>query len=234
MPHLPTNYRYEATTIEGFVQQLAVQYVARGYWFYVSGIVPEGKDSRAVAEKLIAKYRIGVSKFVRARRKLGGAANLQLLLHGQIFLILATHGEHPFFEEEKNRIRDCREAPIRFASYSIGFRGGHVQVRIERETEKELKAYFKERALWSEEKLSRLFSQLPFEPYAPVRRQFLVMLNQVNRIRKAAGLEKIETSCLRLSRKPCRPFEKIPLQPHLSTVVGEATIGRSIGTYRKV
>jgi hypothetical protein len=75
-------YRYEATTIEGFVQQLAVQYVARGYWFYVSGIVPEGKDSRAVAEKLIAKYNIGVSKFVRARRKLNGAANLQLILYG--------------------------------------------------------------------------------------------------------------------------------------------------------
>ena len=171
-------YRYEATTIEGFVQQLAVQYVARGYWFYVSGIVPEGKDSSAVAEKLIAKYNIGVSKFVRARRKLTGAANLQLILHGRIFLLLATHGEHSFFEEERTRIRDCREAPIKFASYSIGFQGGHVQVRIERETEKELKAFFKERALWSEETLARLFSQLPFEPYAPVRRQFLVMLTK--------------------------------------------------------
>jgi hypothetical protein len=229
-----TPYRYEATTIEGFVQQLAVQYVARGYWFYVSGIVPEGKDSRAVAEKLIAKYNIGVSKFVRARRKLNGSANLQLILYGRIFLLLATHGEHPFFEAERTRIRDCREAPIKFASYSIGFRGGHAQVRIERETEKELKAFFKTRALWSEETLARLFSQLPFEPYAPVRRQFLVMLNQVNRIRKTAGLDRIETSCLRLSRKPCRPFELESSTFHLSTVVGEATIGRSIGTYRKV
>ena len=56
------SYRYEAQSIEGFVQQLAVQYVARGYWFYVSGIVPEGKDSRAVAEKLIAKYNIGFTR----------------------------------------------------------------------------------------------------------------------------------------------------------------------------
>ena len=38
-------YRFEATTIEGFVQQVAVQYVARGYWFYVSGIVPEAKKA---------------------------------------------------------------------------------------------------------------------------------------------------------------------------------------------
>ena len=45
-----TPYRFEASTIEGFVQQVVVQYVACGYWFYVSGIVPEGKDPQAVAE----------------------------------------------------------------------------------------------------------------------------------------------------------------------------------------
>src|SRR5258708_29687412 len=81
-------YRYEAQTIEGCLQQVAVHYVARGYYFYVSGIVPEGKDPRAIAEKLIGKYGIAVSKFVRARRKLAGQANLQLILHGRIFLLL--------------------------------------------------------------------------------------------------------------------------------------------------
>lgn len=52
------------------------QYVALGYWFYVSGIVPEAKDWKAVAEKLIAKYGISVSKFVSARRKLSGHARM--------------------------------------------------------------------------------------------------------------------------------------------------------------
>lgn len=207
-------YRYEAQSIEGFVQQLAVHYVARGYWFYVSGIVPEGKDPRAVAEKLIAKYGIAVSKFVRARRKLSGQANLQVILHGRIFVLLATHGEHPFFDEERTRVRDCREAPIKFASYAISYRGGHAQVRIDRETERDLKAYFHERALWSADKLRKLFSSLPFEPYAPVRRQLLVMLNQVNRLRREANLEKLPATCLRLRRKPCRPFG-IVLQPRL-------------------
>ena len=37
-------YRYEATTVEGFVQQLAVCYFRNRYWFYVLGEVPEGKD----------------------------------------------------------------------------------------------------------------------------------------------------------------------------------------------
>jgi hypothetical protein len=164
------------------------------------------KDPRAVAEKLIGKYRIGVSKFVRARRKVAGQANLQLILHGRIFLLLATQGEHPFFEEERTRIRDCRETPIKFASYAISFRGGHAHVRIDRETERDLKAFFRERALSSLERLEREFGRLPFAPYAPVRRQILVMFNQVNRLRRTAGFETLSVSCLRLRRKPCKPF----------------------------
>ena len=118
------------------------------------------KDPRAVCDKLITRYESGVLKFVRARRKLAGNANLQLILFRRIFLLLATHGDHPFFEAEKTGIRDCRKAPIKFASYSIGFRVGHVHVRIERE----LKAHFKVRALGSRDTLTGLFSQIPFEP----------------------------------------------------------------------
>ena len=69
-------YRCEAITIEGFVQQLAVSYVANGYWFYVSGVVPPGKDPAAIDAKLIAKYGIGMSRSSRARRKAVGIANL--------------------------------------------------------------------------------------------------------------------------------------------------------------
>src|ERR1035438_7243811 len=58
----------------------------------------------------------------------------------------------------------------------------------------------------SGERLAKLFSSLPFEPYAPVRRQLLVMLNQVNRARRVANLEPLPTSCLRLRRKPRRPL----------------------------
>jgi len=52
-------YRCVATSVAGFVQQLAVAYVAHGYWFYVTGRVPEGKDPADVDRKLIARYEIG-------------------------------------------------------------------------------------------------------------------------------------------------------------------------------
>ena len=140
-------YHFEAQTIEGFVQQLAVSYVAHGYWFYVTGVIPEGKDPRQVDEKLLAKYGIEMSKFTRARRKAAGRANLQYLRCGRFFTLIATHGEHGFFSKvdeggEGESIRDCRETPIKFASYAVSYRGGHAHVRIERETFAELKAYF--------------------------------------------------------------------------------------------
>ncbi len=102
-------YRCEATSVEGFVQQLAVSYLAHGYWFYVVGQVPEGKDSRKVAEKLVARYQIDLSKWARARRKRVGLASLQYLRFGRFFVLLATHGTHAFFEEEAPSIRDARQ-----------------------------------------------------------------------------------------------------------------------------
>jgi hypothetical protein len=65
-------YRCEATSVEGFVQQVAVQYLRHGYWFYVAGSVPASKDAGAVDRKLIARYGIAVSSKERTRRKRPG------------------------------------------------------------------------------------------------------------------------------------------------------------------
>src|SRR5436853_5780137 len=99
-------YRTEAKTLEGFVQQLAADYLPHGYWFYVRGHVPEGKDSRRVDENLVQKYGIAISRQQRARRKPAGRATLHYLRYGQFWVLLATKGEHRFFDEEAANIRD--------------------------------------------------------------------------------------------------------------------------------
>src|SRR5262245_19846691 len=133
-------YRCEATSAEGFVQQLAVSYLGSGYWFYVAGEIPAGKDPRRVDEKLVTRYEIDLSKWARARRKRAGLANLQYLRFGRFFVLLATHGAHRFFEEEAASVRDARRTPIRFRGYSVSHRGGHPHVRIEQGEYKRLKA----------------------------------------------------------------------------------------------
>ena len=212
-------YRAVATSVDGLVQQLACSYLRHGYWFYVVGQVPEGKDPSEIDEKLIRKYGIDVSESTRARRKKAGLSNLQYIRYGRTFIILATKGKHRFFTEEAKLIRDIRQVPFRFAGYSLGYkRGGrtkdglpdekwHSHVAMERKQYLELKAWFAEQASHQSAKsLAIAFYQLPVVPYAPVRRQLLMMLREVNRVRKKTGKSPLPTEVLPLRRKVVRPF----------------------------
>src|SRR5262249_30215594 len=62
-PGQEMRYHCEATSIPGFVQQLAVCYLRHGYYFYVSGCIPAGKDPCDVDRKLIERYGIDLSKW---------------------------------------------------------------------------------------------------------------------------------------------------------------------------
>ncbi len=215
-------YRAVATSVEGFVQQIACCYLRHGYFYYVIGRVPPGKDPRAIDEKLLTKYRINVSESTRARRKRAGQSNLQYIRHESTFVILATKGVHAFFEEEANLIRDIRRVPLRYAGYSISYKPGgrtkdgrqdekwHAHVEMDRNQFLELRAWFAERALReSPDRLALAFYQLPVAPYAPVRRQLLLLLREVNRVRKVAGKRPLPTEILPLRRRVVRPFSTI-------------------------
>lgn len=206
-------YQYLATSVAGFVQQLAVGYIAHGYYFYVSGWIPEQKDPVATDEKIIAQYDLDVSRWTRCRRRKKGVASVQYLRYDRFFVIVATHGEHRFFTSEGCALRDVRMNPIHFMGYSIGCRQGrgggpyHASVRIERTTCQELKRRFEAVALdWSVDQLAQYLERLPYEPYAPIRDQLRGILRAVNRRRKAAGLELVPSNAVWLRRHPVKPF----------------------------
>ena len=202
-------YRCRATSLEGFIQQLAVSYVARGYWFYVKGWIPYSKAPEAIDGKLIDRYDIGVSKWERARRKRAGLANVHYLRLGRTFVLIASLGQHRFFGDEAAVIRDIRRVPFKHGGYSVSYRNGHASVRIDQETYKRMKAYLVELALRRPaDALVAELGMLPFEPYAPVRRQLLNLHRAVNRARKTAGLSEVPVECLRLRRRLVRPFER--------------------------
>ena len=213
-------YRCETTSVEGFVQLLACNYLPHGYWFYVPGHVPVHKEPADVDAKLIAKYDIAVSRTTRARRKQLGWANVQYLRHGRTFVLLSTHGKHRFFEEEAASIRDIRRVPLKFAGYSISYRQSgwnqkgeanrtwHSHVQIDRHLYRALEAYVLQKGTRrSAERIALEFYGLPFEPYAPVRRQMIKLLDKVNRARRRAGQRSIPYRVLPLRRRMVRPFE---------------------------
>ncbi len=221
-------YRWVASSPEGLVQQLAVSYLRHGYYWYVTGRIKPEKDPCEVDRKLLEKYAIEVSERERARRKRLGLANMQYLRYSRWFILLVTDGNHHFKQPsreggEKEQIRDCRRAPIRFEGYSISYRRGgytppgsgqpkwHAHVQIDIETYRQLKAYFLERACHrSVENLAGDFARVPFARYAPVRRQLLNILRAVNDSRARTGYDPAPHAVLRLRRKIVQPFAAEP------------------------
>lgn len=219
------DYRWETTSMTGFVQQLACNYLPHGYWFYVSGRVPEGKSVAATDQKLLEKYQVAMNRGQRARRKKAGHANLHYLRFERDWLIVATHGTHPFFLEEGAAVKDVRKHPIHFAGYSLTVRRGEflkkelgetapqadgkyrVRVQIAREQLRMLKPYLFDLATKrSAEWLAKGLWNLPFEPYAPVRKQMLALLRVINSRRQAKGESKIAANLLRTKRTIVKPF----------------------------
>lgn len=207
-------YRHIVESEAAFIRQLAVSYVGGGFWFYVTGAIPEGKDPVKTDEKLLRRYQIGISKWARARRKKAGLGNVHYLRHGRLFVLLASHGAHRFFLDED--FRDCRRAPIKAFGYAVSYRKGvdgkgHASVRISREEYLRAKSHFESIACHrSAEALCRELGALRFEPFAPVRRQLLNILRAVNRARGARGFEPIPHTALRLRPTPQRIFVEEP------------------------
>lgn len=233
-------YRYEATSVTGFVQMLVSNYLSHGYWFYVTGRVPEGKEAQSIDRKILVKYGIELSPQQRSRRKTKGDANLHYLRFEKLFVILATHGKHQFFETEANSVRDIRRAPLQFHGYSISVkRGGflkkeddgeegatkdnrhRVHVQIGKESYRLLEAELLDLATHrTAEKLKWMFWNQPFEPYAPIRRQLLTLLKSVNLKRASLGYERLGYDAIRYRREIVRPFEREV--PKLNTSANEA------------
>jgi len=208
------NYQYLAASPNAFVQQLAVAYVSHGYRYYVTGIVPDNKNAVLVDKKLIEKYDVAISKWARARRKQRGLANVHYLRHYQFFVLIATKGAHYFFDQEGPVLKDIRHEPVKYAGYCVSYKLGvdrkrHSSVRINPVQYKQLKSYFTEIATRrSVEQISKELGQLPFEPYAPVRRQMLNIHRAINRNRKKAGLVPVPITVLRLRRHVVKAFDE--------------------------
>jgi hypothetical protein len=198
-------YPCEATTVSGFLAQL-VRYVAAGHYFYITGVIPRRKEPSRVDGKLIALYDIAQPKWRRARRHRAGTAGVHYLRYKRFFVLIATRGEHRFFLDHADQVRDIRRTALKFRGYSIRHTFSQnlgrwkVFVRLDRETYRDLRAYLVQVCVRPEchdgQQMEAEFEGLPVVPYQPVRRQLLAILKVVNRKRRQAGLSKLAPTCI--------------------------------------
>lgn len=228
-------YRHEAVSTTGFVQQL-VNYITKGYYWYVTGVIPDGKPVADIDSKLLSQYDIAIPQWTRSRRKKNGQANVQYLRFERFFILIATAGYHEFKIREEDAIKDIRQVGVKFHGYDISFRQGnrqrmtpeerarkkelgrgvevakpdlkwHARVQIEDQAYRDLMAHMLELSTKrTAEQLSRALWNAPFEPYARVRQQLFAVMWAVNRKRKTQGLEKLKSSCIRTRRNVVKPF----------------------------
>lgn len=221
-------YRYLATSRTGFIQQVVSCYLRHGYYFFVQGRVAEGKDAEVLDRKLLVRYGIAKNKKQRYRRKQQGLANVQYIRFERDWLMLATRGKHDWFHQEWANIRDCRRQAIRVLDYSLSVVQGEyvsnrlkaipngpperdakqrVRVQISQAAYRELQASLLENARRRRtEWFARHLWNIAYEPYAPIRRQLLELIRQVNKTRSAAGLPRISPKVIRYQQRKVKPF----------------------------
>lgn len=239
---MSTIYKYEVASLTGFLQRVATHLLPKGYYFFVQGVLSEGKDPYALDAKLLAKYDVAKSEGARRWRKQQGLGNVQYVRFGPSWILLATHGDHPIRAGEGNNLKDVRRAPIRIGDYALYVKRGNflkrcstdedakpdgrwrVRVLIARESYRELCAYFLSIACHRRaDALAEELHALPYEPYAPVRKQLLKLLRLINAKRQAAGYSKIPPTCLRFKRLIVHAFQP-PSHKPLSSLENLPTI----------
>jgi hypothetical protein len=212
-------YHYLAASPAGFLQQLAC-YLRHGYYLYYRGHLRAGKDPLPVDGRILSRYPDILLTPKQKERRKEGAAKTQYLRHGQDFLILSTEGQSFFRSEEAKAIKDARRVPVLFAGHAISVRAGHVHVQIDRNLLKGLAALYAALAIReTKAALEARLRSLPFEPFAPVRKQCAELLRSINKRRRQADLPLVCPSCLPAGRRVCPAFG--PLSPG----AGSETIG---------
>ncbi|MEQ8212178.1 MAG: hypothetical protein RH917_20430 [Lacipirellulaceae bacterium] len=219
-----SHYRCVATSIEGFLFQLAVSYVTNGkYYFYVQGSVPSWRTPAEHDSRMLSQYDVAISKFARCRRRkrIGNSgrhlANCQYLRFSNFWILLCQEGENAFFERncrrdadgaiEEQWFCDVRKSAIQFNEYSVGFFNDKLTVRLTSKAMAGLRSYYLGLALKPLPYLREELATFPYEAYGGVLKQRYSILRSMNLKRGAAGLPAIPTSFIKKRRKPVKPFE---------------------------
>ena len=204
-------YRCEAKSIDAFLAHV-VRLVGTGHYFYFAGTLKPGKDPRKLDRKLIAEWDLDKPSWKREARRRGAAPNIHYLRFGRHYLLVATHGKgtngepHRFFVEYESTLQDIRRNALRFCGYSIRYPVSkdtgrrRAFVRLDKDAYARARAELIAAAIRAQyrdpELIEALVSGLPYQWYRPVRQQLRVILNEVNRVRRHAGLSPVRLSCV--------------------------------------
>jgi hypothetical protein len=179
------NISYLVKSKHHLAQYVACNSLPKGYYFYTTAWIPDGKDPLLIDAKLILKYGTWRDKAKAYRLRKAGHATVKYVRLGRLCLLLATRGESPFFQCEA--WKDARTEPIKFGGYSIGVTPtGKVSVRLHREAQKRFQKFL---LIWGHKRPREWWEKwiwrFPFLPFAGVRDNLFALIRFLNANRKS-------------------------------------------------
>ncbi len=212
------NYRYLAKSRAAFIVQV-VNYISKGYYFYLVCKIPEKKDPERIDEKMLKRYGVQRRRWQRTRRNLRDAAAVHYLRFDRTFVLMVTKGRHDqFYSDHGSAKRDVRRQALYVFGYCIRRRfceherRDRVAVRLDRATYDKLKSHLVAVATWGShrprERMEREFANITYQPYGPVLEQVNVIFREVNRARRRRGFELIRPECIRKKRYLTKVFDE--------------------------
>jgi hypothetical protein len=181
--------RYVVHSLGQFLFKVSVSYLRAGYVHYAIGVIPEHKDPEVVDRKLLAKYGITSCRMTRLRQRRQGQSSVMYLRLQRRFIILATDGQHLFFDEEQHH--DCRQRPILFSGYSLGIKGGKPWVAIAPQRWIAICREAERMTLHNEIKITDYLHNISPLTFQGINEQRLKLVRAINRKRRAARLPAI-------------------------------------------
>ena len=175
--------------------------------------VPDGKDPKVVAEKLLDRYDI---RKKRAGSENGGISKKRprsiLLQYREFIVIMLTKGQHKaFYADHQSQVADIRRTALKLFGYSIRYSFSEIErrqkvfIRLDKETNRKVKAHMLTIGVWNAYRdktvLEREFRRLPYQPYEPVFAQLCCIAKQVNRARRRRGFDAIDLACITYKRR---------------------------------
>jgi len=206
-----------APNIDVFLSQVQ-RLVGWGYFFFCTFELAKDKDPEQLDAKLIELWNLDKPYWKREKRRRGRAPSIWYLRYDRFYVLLATHGKapdggpHPFFVEYQTT-NICR--------YSLSCFGYQIRYPVSKETKrrklfvrlsKETRDELRERLLSiavkeryrDPESIEAVVASLPWQWYRPVREQVKVILKEVNKVRRYAGMKPVRLGCvpkrMRISR----------------------------------
>jgi hypothetical protein len=182
-------YGVVVQTLGQFLRRVAIDGLRYGYFRYALRQIPDYKDPLLVDHKLISLYGVTQCRMTRMRRRRKGLANVLYVRLDRFFVLMASEGQHPVFEQVRSY--DFRTAPLHFRGYAIGFHQGKPCITVGRDEWQPVEQRFSKIGLRAKVEVERKLNALPYCRFPGVVRQQWKLVRQINARRKQAGLEQI-------------------------------------------